>query len=45
MEEKNIGKFHAVNNRLDELHASILNIKLKYLEKFNQRRIKLRINI
>ena len=39
--KKNIGKFHAVNNRLDELHASILNIKLKYLEKFNQRRIKI----
>jgi dTDP-4-amino-4,6-dideoxygalactose transaminase len=32
-------KFKGVNSRLDELQAAILSIKLKYLDKENQRRI------
>ena len=36
--KKNIGKMHGVNNRLDELHASILNIKLKKLNFLNNKR-------
>lgn len=36
--KKNIGKLHGINNRLDEVHASILNVKLKKLNLFNKKR-------
>ena len=34
-------KYKGVNSRLDELQAAILSVKLKYLDKENQRRIKI----
>lgn len=36
--ERYISAIHGVNSRLDELQAAILRVKLKYLEKDNQRR-------
>lgn len=36
--EKYINKYKGLNSRLDEMQAAILNIKLKYLDKENQRR-------
>ena len=41
MKKKNISTMHGVNKRLDEIHASILNLKLKYLKYFNSKRIRL----
>jgi dTDP-4-amino-4,6-dideoxygalactose transaminase len=38
-EKKYIHKLVGVNSRLDTIQASILNIKLKHLEKYNQSRI------
>ena len=35
--KKNLSVRDGYNKRLDELHAAILNIKLSYLEKFNNR--------
>lgn len=37
--KKNVSLQKGSNKRLDELHASILNIKLDYLDKFNYKRI------
>ena len=37
--KKNLSVRDGYNKRLDELHAAILNIKLSYLEKFNNKRI------
>ncbi len=37
--KKNLSIRDGYNKRLDELHAAILNIKLSYLEKFNDKRI------
>ena len=37
--KKNFSVKDGYNKRLDELHAAILNIKLSYLEKFNNKRI------
>ena len=39
--KKNFSKLHGTNNRLDEIQASILNIKLKYFKKFNNLRKKI----
>jgi len=39
--EKYIHEFEGVNSRLDGLQAAILDVKLKYLDKWNQRRIKI----
>lgn len=39
--KKNYSSQKGSNRRLDEIHAGILNIKLKYLDFFNQRRIKI----
>ena len=39
--ERNVSSFQGINSRLDELQAAILRIKLKYLEKDNQRRIQI----
>ena len=36
--KKNFSVKDGYNKRLDELHAAILNIKLFYLEKFNNKR-------
>lgn len=33
--------FHGSNKRLDEIHAAILNIKLKYLKYFNFKRVEI----
>jgi dTDP-4-amino-4,6-dideoxygalactose transaminase len=40
-ERKNYCEVEGVNSRLDELQASVLNIKLKYLEQWNEERRKL----
>ncbi len=37
--KKNVSILKATNKRLDELHAGILNVKLKYLNFFNNKRI------
>ena len=37
--KKNFSVKNGSNKRLDELHAGILNVKLKYLDRFNQKRI------
>jgi dTDP-4-amino-4,6-dideoxygalactose transaminase len=36
--KKYVHDFKGVNSRLDEIQAAVLNVKLKYLEKENQRR-------
>ena len=36
--EKNKGAIHGINNRLDEIQAGILNVKIKLLDKVNKRR-------
>tara|TARA_B100000787_G_C16199029_1_gene303339 strand:- start:2573 stop:3670 length:1098 start_codon:yes stop_codon:yes gene_type:complete len=36
--KKNRGVIHGTNNRLDEIQAGILNIKIKFLNKFNKKR-------
>lgn len=36
--KKNKAVMHGVNNRLDEIQAGILNIKIKYLDDFNNKR-------
>jgi dTDP-4-amino-4,6-dideoxygalactose transaminase len=36
--EKNVSSEQGVNSRLDELQAAVLNVKLKYLEKWNEER-------
>lgn len=36
--EKNKGAIHGINNRLDEIQAGILNVKIKFLDKFNKKR-------
>ena len=38
-DKKKRSRLHGINNRLDELHASILNIKIKYLKLFNKKRL------
>ena len=38
---KKKSNFHGSNKRLDEIHAAILNSKLKYLKYFNSMRIKI----
>tara|TARA_X000000950_G_scaffold289382_2_gene412616 strand:- start:9668 stop:10759 length:1092 start_codon:yes stop_codon:yes gene_type:complete len=42
--KKNLSIHKGSNKRLDELHAGILNIKLKYLDFFNNKRIKIAEN-
>ena len=37
--KKNVSLYKGSNKRLDELHAGILNIKLSYLNQFNNKRI------
>lgn len=37
--KKNLSLCNGSNKRLDELHAGILNVKLNYLDKFNNKRI------
>lgn len=37
--KKNFSIRNGSNKRLDEIHAGILDVKLKYLDKFNQKRI------
>ena len=39
--KKNFHDFVGLNSRLDEIQAAILNIKLKYLDKWNDERIRL----
>jgi dTDP-4-amino-4,6-dideoxygalactose transaminase len=36
--EKNKAIIHGINNRLDEIQAGILNVKIKFLDKFNKKR-------
>lgn len=40
-EEKYIHKYKGLNSRIDEMQASVLNVKLKYLDAENQRRRKI----
>jgi len=40
-EDKYLSVIEGFNSRLDELHASILRVKLKYLDEFNQLRIRM----
>ena len=40
-EEKNISNSQGVNSRLDEIQATVLKIKLRYLQQWNAERIKL----
>ncbi len=35
---KYVNEFAGLNSRLDELHAAVVNVKLKYLDRDNQRR-------
>ncbi len=42
--KKNLSIHKGSNKRLDELHAGILNIKLQYLDFFNNKRIKIAEN-
>lgn len=37
-EEKYVNKYKGLNSRLDELHASVLDVKLKYIDQENNRR-------
>jgi len=39
--KKDDHEFEGTNSRLDTLHAAILSIKLKYLQKWNERRIQI----
>ncbi len=39
--QKYVNKFQGLNSRLDELQAAFLDIKLKYLDAENQRRIEI----
>lgn len=36
--EKYVNKYQGLNSRLDEIQAAVLNIKLKYIDKENQKR-------
>lgn len=40
-DKRYISKFSGRNSRLDEIQASILNIKIKYLDKDNKKRVKI----
>ena len=39
--KKNIGILKSINRRMDEIHAAILNVKLKYLNNYNKKRVKI----
>jgi dTDP-4-amino-4,6-dideoxygalactose transaminase len=39
-QQKYVHEIHGKNSRLDELQAAILNLKLKYLDEWNTRRVK-----
>lgn len=41
MYDKVVSSVFGVNSRLDELQAAILNVKLKYLDKWNKKRVEL----
>ena len=40
-EEKYVNKYQGLNSRLDEIQASVLNVKLKYIDADNQKRRKI----
>jgi dTDP-4-amino-4,6-dideoxygalactose transaminase len=39
--KKNIGILKSINRRMDEIHAAILNVKIKYLNNYNKKREKI----